>query len=91
MIITYRNPIQSEQIIDVHFNIYQNEFTDRWKQQLKTLLQHNYHLEKNYCFMGFVENNPRDVDFLCREINQAIFQINRFNTYNKWQMAGLAS
>jgi len=89
MIITYRNPLQSEQTIDVHFDIDKNEFTDRWKQQLKTLLQDKYHLEKNYCFMGFVENNPRDVNFLCNEINQAIFQINRFNTYNKWQMAGL--
>ena len=89
MIITYRNPLEPEQTIDVYFDIDQNDFTHRWKQELKKLLQSNYHLEKNYCFMGFVENNPRNVDFLCAEINKAIFQINRFNTYNKWQMAGL--
>jgi len=89
MIITYKNPLDPNQIIDVHFNIEQNNFTDRWKQELKKLLQSNYHLEKNYCFMGFIENNPRNVDFLCKEINKSIFQINRFNTYNKWQMAGM--
>lgn len=89
MIITYRNPLTPDQTIDVHFDIDSNEFTARWKQQLKNLLKQDYHLEKNYCFMGFVENNPRDVKFLCNEINQAIWQINRFNTFNKWQVAGL--
>ena len=89
MIITYRNPLVPEQTIDVHFVIDQNDFTHRWTQELKKLLQSNYHLEKNYCFMGFVENNPRNVEYLCTEINKAISQINRFNTYNKWQMAGL--
>jgi len=68
MIITYRNPIDRDQTIDVHFEIYQNDFTARWKEELKNLLKQDFHIEKNYCFMGFVENNPRDVDFLCKEI-----------------------
>jgi len=89
MIITYRNPLDPKQTLDVHFDIYQNEFTSRWKEELKNLLKADFHIEKNYCFMGFVENNPRDVHFLCKEINNSIFQINRFNTYNKWQLAGL--
>lgn len=89
MIITYRNPQNFDDTIDVYFDIAKNNFTDRWKQELKNLLTQNYHLEKNYCFMGFVENNPRDIDFLCNEINKAIWQINRFNTYNKWQTSGL--
>jgi len=91
MIITYRNPKNFHDTIDVHFDIPQNEFTNRWKQELKNLLQHNYHLEKNYCFMGFVENNPRNIDFLCEEINQSIAQVNKFNVTNKWQDAGLQS
>ena len=89
MIITYRNPLDIKDTIDVYFTMYKNDFTERWKQELKILLEKDYHLEKNYCFMGFVDNNPRDVDYLCKEINDAIFQINRFNSYNKWQMAGL--
>jgi len=88
MIITYRNPQDFNDCIDLHFDILDNDFCNRWKTQLKNLLNENYLLEKNYCFLGFAES-PRDVDYLCDEINDAIFQINRFNTYNKWQIAGL--
>jgi len=90
MIITYRNPLDLDDTIDVHFGLYANHFTDRWKQELKKLLTDKYHLEKNYCFMGFVES-PRDIDYLCNQINDAIGQINCFNTSNKWQDAGLES
>ena len=88
MIITYRNPQDFNDCIDLHFDILDNDFCNRWKTQLKNLLSENYLLEKNYCFLGFAES-PRDVEYLCDEINDAIFQINRFNTYNKWQIAGL--
>tara|TARA_B100001057_G_scaffold392920_1_gene401691 strand:- start:6822 stop:7961 length:1140 start_codon:yes stop_codon:yes gene_type:complete len=88
MIITYRNPENFQDCIDVHFDIDTCDFASRWKDQLKKLLSNSSHLEKNYCFMGFTES-PRDIDFLCKEINEAIFQINRFNSYNKWQIAGL--
>ena len=89
MIITYRNPKNFDDTLDVYFDVPDTDFNNRWKSELKKLLTHKYHLEKNYCFMGFVDNNPRDIDYLCREINEAIFQINRFNSYNKWQIAGL--
>ena len=88
MIITYRNPENFDDCIDVHFDIDTSDFGHRWKNELKKLLSNKAHLEKNYCFMGFTES-PRDIDFLCNEINEAIFQINRFNSYNKWQIAGL--
>jgi len=91
MIITYRNPKNFNDTLDVYFDIPKNNFTDRWTQELKNLLIKNYHLEKNYCFMGFVENNPRDINFLCNEINQAIHTINQFNNTQKWQTAGLES
>ena len=35
MIITYRNPLILSKLLDVHFDIYQNEFTSRWKEELK--------------------------------------------------------
>ena len=90
MIITYRNPLDLNDTIDVHFALYNSDFHNRWKQELKKLLTDKYHLEKNYCFMGFVES-PRNVEYLCEQINEAIGQINRFNTSNKWQDAGLES
>ena len=90
MIITYRNPLQPSQTIDVHFDIAQNDFTNRWKQQLKKLLAENYHLEKNYCFMGFPDS-PRNISYLCDEINSSIVQINKFNSTGRWQSSGLKS
>lgn len=88
MIITYRNPKNFLEKIDVYFEIYNNDFCSRWKDQLKILLTKNFHLEKNYCFMGFAES-PRNIDYLCNEINLSIKQINAFNSSNKWQAAGL--
>ena len=89
MIITYRNPENFDDCIEVYFDIDTSDFASRWKNELKKLLSNKAHLEKNYCFMGFTES-PRNIDYLCNEINEAIFQINRFNSYNKWQIAGLA-
>ena len=68
MIITYRNPLDLKDTIDVHFGMYENDFYARWKQELKKLLTQKYHLEKNYCFLGFVES-PRDIEYLCEQIN----------------------
>ena len=64
MIITYRNPLQLSDTIDVYFDIPSNDFNDRWIKELKSLLTKPYHLEKNYCFMGFVDT-PRNVEYLC--------------------------
>ena len=88
MIITYRNPLQLSDTIDVYFDIPSNDFNDRWIKELKSLLTKPYHLEKNYCFMGFVDT-PRNVEYLCIKINEAILQINIFNDTNKWEKAGL--
>ena len=88
MIITYRNPSNLKDTIDVYFDIEKNPFTQKWQEELKQILQNNLHLEKNYCFMGFSES-PRDVDFLCNEINLAITQINNFNRTGTWKEHGL--
>ena len=89
MIITYRNPQNLKETIDVYFDVIQNDFTKKWKSQLKQLLQQDYHLEKNYCFLGFADS-PRNVDFICKKINESIEQINNFNSTGKWQQQGLA-
>lgn len=89
MIITYRNPQDLNDTIEVYFNLENNILIDRWKYELKNLLKQKFHLEKNYCFMGFSES-PRNIDYLCEQINIAIDQINKFNQTNQWQQNGLA-
>ena len=42
MIITYRNPQDHQDFIDVHFDITNNDFCNRWKTQLKDLLVQNW-------------------------------------------------
>lgn len=64
------------------------DFGRRWLELLKNNLKNKAHLEKNYCWLGWADS-PRDADYLCQQINQAIFDINRFNSSNYWAMAGL--
>ena len=89
MKITYRNPQQPTDMLDVYFDIPNTDFNQRWQAELETLLSWQYPLEKNYCFMGFAQS-PRDTDYLCEQINVAIGQINKFNATKLWERAGLA-
>ena len=49
MIITYRNPENFEDCIDVHFDIDPSDFASRWKYQLKNLLSNSHN--KKYKIM----------------------------------------
>ena len=89
MKITYRNPLDFSDTLDVYFDIRDNDFTRRWRAELIKLLNNDMHLEKNYCFMGFAKS-PRNTQYLCDQINIAIAQINKFNNTGAWQDAGLA-
>lgn len=88
MIITYRNPNNLNDTLDVYFDIYNNDLNERWAIELENLLKKNYHLEKNYCFLGFADS-PRNIKYLCDQINISIEQINKFNKTNRWQEHGL--
>jgi hypothetical protein len=59
-------------------DIYQNSFTDKWLLALERNLANKLILEKNFCFLGFPDS-PRNIDFLCDELNQASAVINSFN------------
>jgi hypothetical protein len=61
-----------------------------WVAALKQLLVDNKYLEKNFCFLGF-PNTPRNLEYLCEQLNQAVHQINIFNQSKIWQNAGLKS
>lgn len=59
----------------VYIDVYDNSLSRKWLDALNHLLANNYHLEKNYCFMGFTES-LRNAEFLCSRINASINAIN---------------
>jgi hypothetical protein len=59
-----------------------------WVQALTKILQNKKLLEKNFCFMGFPKN-ARTIEYLCDQLNQAVYQINKFSLTKSWQNAGL--
>jgi hypothetical protein len=63
----HHNPV----VIDV----YDNSLAHKWLNALNILLRDNYHLEKNYCFLGFADHN-RHGEFLLDRINRSISEIN---------------
>lgn len=82
------NPLNKEDKISYYIDLYDNGFVKRWVQALKKNLQEDYHLEKNYCFLGWAKS-PRDLEYLCKEINKALWQVNEFNKSGEWQKKGL--
>ena len=49
--------------LTVYINVYDNSLSRRWLAALNNLIANNYHLEKNYCFLGFAEG-PRNGSYL---------------------------
>jgi len=88
--IVLRNPLDYNDRISYYIKVYNNSLSIDWVIALKKLLQSNNLLEKNFCFMGFPKT-ARDLDYLCNELNQSVFQINKFNSELHWVKAGLPS
>jgi hypothetical protein len=88
--IVLRNPKDKQDTLSYFIDIEANDFNLRWLELLKENLKNKLHLEKNYCWLGWADS-PRNVQYLCRQINQAIFQINCFNSTNYWGVQGLPS
>ena len=68
----------SDHRITVKIDVWDNSLSLKWLQALNHLLDCDYHLEKNYCFMGFADN-PRDGAYILEQINLSIEAINRAN------------
>jgi hypothetical protein len=58
-------------------NIYDTPLGARWLAALEDNLTNKRILEKNFCFLGFADSN-RDLNYLVRELNRSITQINSF-------------
>ena len=88
--IVLRNPSNKNNTLSYYIDVEDTDFNRRWIQALESNLKNNFHLEKNYCFLGWADSH-RSVEYLCQQINDAISQINRFNSSNCWQEQGLDS
>lgn len=65
-------------ILTVYIDVIDSGLSRKWLASLNQLLERNYHLEKNYCFFGFVEHD-RNAEYICEQINQSIAAINTSN------------
>lgn len=88
--ITLSNPLNRKQQIDYWIQPNDSQLAKDWVTQLEKIVLQGNHLEKNYCFMGWVEG-PRSLPLLCEELQRAVDQINRYNCTGAWQSKGLKS
>jgi hypothetical protein len=62
-------------LLPVYIDIYDNSLSRKWMGAINDLLVKNYHLEKNYCFLGFVDH-ARDGTYILDQVNRSIQAIN---------------
>jgi len=72
--ITLKNRIDNSLLL-VYVDIFDNSLSRKWLPALNYLISNNYHLEKNYCFVGFA-NSDRSPEYICNQINRSIQAIN---------------
>lgn len=62
-------------LLTVYVDVYDNSLAHKWLAALTHLIDNKYHLEKNYCWLGWVES-ARSVEYICTQINCSIHAIN---------------
>jgi len=76
VVITLRN--QHGNTLPVLIDVYNNSLGCKWLNALNRLIRDDYHLEKNYCFLGFSKSD-RTPEYICSQINASIAAVNRSN------------
>jgi hypothetical protein len=64
-----------DNLLTVYIDVMDHSLSQKWLVALNHLVKNNYHLEKNYCFFGFVDGD-RNGKYILEQINQSIAQIN---------------
>jgi hypothetical protein len=64
-----------EDLVTLYLNIFDSSLSQKWLAALNQLLLGQYHLEKNYCFLGFADG-PRSGEYILNQINASIKAIN---------------
>lgn len=62
-------------LLPVYIDVRDNSLSRKWLTALNELIRNNYHLEKNYCFLGFVES-ARNAEYIMNQVNHSISAIN---------------
>jgi hypothetical protein len=62
-------------LLPVYINVSDNSLSRKWLTALNDLIRNNYHLEKNYCFLGFTES-ARNAEYIMAQVNHSISAIN---------------
>lgn len=65
----------TQDILSITIDVHDNSLGRKWLLALNDLLRKNYHLEKNYCFFGFVEHQ-RNGKYILEQVNKSISAIN---------------
>ena len=65
-------------LLTIYIDVYDNSLSRKWLTALNQLIKNNYHLEKNYCFLGFPDA-PRNGNYMIEQINSSIAEINASN------------
>jgi hypothetical protein len=76
IVITLRNKYNNS--LPVYIKVFDNSLSEKWLRALHRLMVDDYHLEKNYCFMGF-PNSDRNGKVILDQINSSIAAINNSN------------
>jgi len=63
------------QLLTVYIDVYNNSLAHKWFASLNHLIDNKYHLEKNYCWLGWAESD-RSLEYICTQINYSIRAIN---------------
>ena len=73
VVITLRN--KHYNFLPIYIKVFDNSLSEKWLKSLRRLIVDHYHLEKNYCFMGF-DVSDRTPEYICEQINRSISAIN---------------
>ena len=73
---TLRGP--NDELTDVYIDVNDNSLSRKWLTALNDLLRKDYHLEKNFCWVGWT-GTARNLEYLCTQINRSIHAVNSSN------------
>ena len=68
----------NDELLTVYIDVCDNSLARKWMVSLNHLIAADYHLEKNYCWLGWTESQ-RTLDYICIQINRSIAAINTAN------------
>ncbi len=64
------------ELLTVYIDTYDSSLSRKWLAALNELVRKQYHLEKNYCFVGFADS-ARSPEYIMNQVNMCIDYINK--------------